>query len=154
MKKIPPELTCDTAKQHIDLDTVRAVINGRFHVMAQFARDVLRHVHREELKKLDRRDRESWALLKRARRLMVREPALLDEISRNRLQQALEHSATLYTVYAMKERLAEVWKRSATTQEHLRHALEEWCRQAEATGIQALHEFALKLRTYRLAATS
>jgi stearoyl-CoA desaturase (delta-9 desaturase) len=154
VKKIPPELTCDTAKQHIDLDTVKAVINGRFHVMAQFARDVLKSVHREELKKADPRDRAKWALLKRARRLMVRENTLLDEVSRQWLHQALAHNATLHTVYAMKQRLADVWQRSATTQEHLRHALEEWCRQAEATGIHALHQFAAKLRGYRLAPTT
>ncbi|HSW52989.1 MAG TPA: fatty acid desaturase, partial [Sulfuricaulis sp.] len=44
VKKIPPELTCDSAKQHIDLDTVRAVITGRFVVMAQFAREVMKNV--------------------------------------------------------------------------------------------------------------
>ncbi|MEK7796539.1 MAG: transposase, partial [Pseudomonadota bacterium] len=154
VKKIPPELTCDTAKQHVDLDTVKAVINGRFHVMAQFARDVMHHVHREELKKADRRDRETWTLLKRAKRLMVRETTLLDDTARTWLQQALAHNATLHTVYSMKQRLADVWQRSATTQEHLRNALEEWCRQAEATGIQALREFALKLRTYRLVSAS
>ena len=154
VKKIPPELTCDTAKQHVDLDTVKAVINGRFHVMAQFARDVMHHVHREELKKADRRDRETWTLLKRAKRLMVRETTLLDDTARAWLQQALAHNATLHTVYTMKQRLADVWQRSATTQEHLRNALEEWCRQAEATGIQALREFAFKLRTYRLVSAS
>ncbi len=133
---------------------MKAVINGRFHVMAQFAREVMHHVHREELKKLDRRDREKWTLVKRAKRLMVRETTLLDEVSRQWLQQALAHNAALHTVYAMKQRLADIWQRSATTQEHLRHALEEWCHQAEATGIQALHQFALKLRSYRLASTA
>ena len=151
VKKIPPELACDSAKQHIDLETVKAVIAARFQVMAQFAREVMHHVHREELRKTDRRDRATWNLLKRARRLMVRESTLLDEVSCQLLHQALAHNATLRTVYAMKQRLANIWQRSATTQEHLRRALEEWCRQAEATGIQALHEFAVKLRGYRLA---
>jgi len=150
VKKIPPELTCDTAKQHIDFDTVKAVITGRFHVMAQFAREVVHHVHREELKKVAPADRESWAVLKRAKRLLVREPALLDEASRERLQNALARSARLNTVYAMKEKLANIWQRSATTQEHLRRAIEEWCHQAEQTGIQALRDFALKLRSYTL----
>ena len=54
----------------------------------------------------------------------------------------------------MKEKLAEIWKRSATTQETLVHALQEWCHEAEATGIEALKGFAKKLRTYRLAPTA
>jgi stearoyl-CoA desaturase (delta-9 desaturase) len=150
VKKIPPELTLDTAKHHIDLDTVRAVVTARFHVMAQFTRDVLHHVHREELKKADPSDRESLALLKRAKRLMVREAALLDDTARNGLRKVLELNTTFNTVYAMKQKLADVWQRSATTQEHLRRAIEDWCHQAEATGIQALQDFSLKLRSYRL----
>ena len=151
VKKIPPELTLDAPKQHIDIDTVKAVVTGRFHVMAQFARDVLHHVHREELKKADPSDRESWALLKRAKRLMVKEATLLDETNRTWLRRVLELNTTFKTVYIMKQKLADVWQRSASTQEHLRHAIEEWCRQAEATGIKALQDFSLKLRSYRLA---
>jgi stearoyl-CoA desaturase (delta-9 desaturase) len=151
VKKIPPELTCDTAKQHIDLDTVRAVITGRFVVMSQFAREVMKNVHREELKKVDRTDRESWTLIKRARRLMVREAAQLDETRRQLLQRALERNDRLKTVYAMKQKLVDIWNRRATTQEHLIQALQEWCREAEATGIKALQDFSQKLRTYTLA---
>ncbi|MBI3570945.1 MAG: fatty acid desaturase [Gammaproteobacteria bacterium] len=151
VKKIPPELTCDSAKQHIDVDTVKAVITARFLVMSQFAREVMQHVHREELKKADRADRESWTLLKRARRLMVREAGLLDEASHKWLDKVLETNGTLKTVYVMKQKLQDIWQRSATTQEHLLHALQEWCREAEATGIKALHDFSQKLRTYTLA---
>ena len=150
VKKIPPELTCDSAKQHIDVDTVKAVITARFLVMSQFAHEVMQHVHREELKKADRADRESWTLLKRARRLMVREAGLLDEASRKWLDKALENNGTLKTVYVMKQKLQDVWQRSATTQEHLLQALQEWCREAEATRIEALHRFSQKLRTYTL----
>jgi stearoyl-CoA desaturase (Delta-9 desaturase) len=154
VKKIPPELLHDRAKQHVDLETVKAVITGRWHVMAAFAREVLQNVHREELKKADPNDRESWTLLKRAKRLLIRESTLLNEKHRTRLEQVLELNERLKTVYGMKQKLAEIWQRSATTQEHLRSAIEDWCRQAEATGIEALREFSLKLRGYRLAPTS
>lgn len=150
VKKIPPELACDHAKQRIDLDTVKAVITARFLIMAQFAREVMQHVHREELKKADRADRESWALLKRARRLMVREAGLLDDVSHKWLDKILEQNGTLKTVYTMKQKLQGVWQRSATTQENLLQALQEWCREAEATGIEALRNFSQKLRTYTL----
>ncbi|WP_372522996.1 fatty acid desaturase [Sulfuricaulis sp.] len=150
IKKIPPELTCDSAKQHIDVDTVKAVITARFLVMSQFAHEVMQRVHREELKKADRADRESWTLLKRARRLMVREAGLLDEASRKWLDTVLENNGTLKTVYVMKQKLQDVWQRSATTQDHLLQALQEWCREAEATRIEALRHFSQKLRTYTL----
>jgi stearoyl-CoA desaturase (delta-9 desaturase) len=151
VNKIPPELAYDTAKQHIDVETVKAVVANRFQVMAQFAREVMRHVHREELKTADRTDKEALTLLKRTKRLMVREAALLDAASRARLNSALERFQRLHTVYTMKQKLQATWQRSAATHEHLLHALQEWCHEAEATGIQALREFALKLRTYSLA---
>ena len=152
VKKIPPELTYDKAKDHIDLDTVRAVIASRFLLMAQFAREVLKQVHREELRQANRLDKTQLTLLKRARHLMVREPRLLDEAALTRLHDALAQNQTLQTVYTMKQKLADVWQRSATTQEHLIHALQEWCHEAEASGIERLHLFAQKLRTCRLAA--
>jgi stearoyl-CoA desaturase (delta-9 desaturase) len=150
VKKIPPELTYDKAKDHIDLDTVKAVITARFVVMAQFAREVMTRVHRDELRNLGPNDKSLVTLLKPVRRLMVREPRLLDEASRTRLQKALEQNQTLQTVYAMKQKLADVWQRSATTQENLIQALQDWCHEAEATGIHALREFSNKLRTYSL----
>jgi len=150
VKKIPPELTYDKAKDHIDLETVKAVITARFVVMAQFAREVMARVHRDELRNLDPNDKTRLTLLKPVRRLMVREPRLLDEAARARLQKALEQSQTLQTVYTMKQKLADVWQRSATTQENLIQALQDWCREAEATGIRELREFSNKLRTYSL----
>ena len=150
VKKIPPELTYDKAKDHIDLDTVRAVIASRFLLMAQFARDVLKQVHREELRQADRSDKTSITLLRRARVLMVREPRLLDEAARTRLKKALDQNQKLQTVYTMKQKLADIWQRSATTQENLIHALQEWCHEAETSGIDRLHLFAQKLRSCRL----
>lgn len=151
VKKIPPKPAFNITKQYCDLETVRAVISNRFQVMARFAREVMNYVYREELEKTDPSDKEEWTLLKRARRLMVREATLLDESSRRWLQKALDRNHRLKTVYTMKQKLQDIWQRSATTHEHLLQALEEWCRQAEATGIQALRDFSLKLRTYTLA---
>lgn len=151
VRKVAPVPHFNLNKQICDVDTVRAVVINRFQVMARFAADVMHPVHREEMNKLDRNDRERWTLLKRTRRLLSREPALIDEAARTRLNLALQHSGTLETVYQMKERLQDIWKRSATTHEQLRHALEEWCLQAEATGIQALRDFSLHLRTYSVA---
>jgi len=146
VKKIPPELAFNAEKYQIDIETVRAVIHNRFQLMAHFAREVLHSVHREELKKLDPADKESWKLFKRAKRLLIREPMLLDEHKRRWLDRVLHDSAALRTVYAMRENLQDIWRRSAVTQEHLRHALEDWCHQAEASGIEALRNFARKVR--------
>ncbi len=150
IKKVPPTPAFNPAKKTCDLETAKAVVANRFQVMSGFAREVLQRVYREELRKTNPEDRETWMLLKRARRLMVRETSLLDEASRRWLNKVLPDYESLATVYTMKQRLQAIWQRSAATQDALLHALEDWCRQAEATGIQALRDFSRKLKTYAL----
>lgn len=151
VKKLPPQLVSNPTKQHLDLDTVKAVVRNRFQIMSRFSREVTRLVHREELRKADRSDHSKWTLLKRASRLMKKETSHLNKRNRERLQNVLQYNATLNTVYEMKRNLQLIWERSSTTQENLLRSLEEWCHQAEATGINALTEFSKKLRTYTLA---
>ena len=151
IKKVPPKPAFNPNKQACDLDTLRAVVANRFQVMAGFGRDVLKRVYREELRKANLCDHEGSRLLKRAKQSMRHEISMLDETSRKWLARALEYNQPLNTVYAMKQRLQDIWQRSTITQEPLLQALDEWCRQAEATGIQALREFSYKLRTYALA---
>ena len=150
IKKVPPTPAFNPAKKTCDLETAKAVVANRFQVMSGFAREVLQRVYREELRKTSPEDRETWMLLKRARRLMVRETSLLDEASRRWLNKVLPDYESLATVYTMKQRLQAIWQRSAATHDALLHALEDWCRQAEATGIQALRDFSRKLKTYAL----
>lgn len=148
VKKVAPVPAFTTAKDVCDLDTVKAIIHHRFQVMARFAREVLHRVHEEEVRKAALANDQTARLLKRARRLLVREKTLIGEADHKRLQEILETNTRLQTVYVMKERLQDVWRRSATTQEQLLAALQDWCHQAEATGIQALREFSEELRTY------
>ncbi len=150
VRKKAPVPAFTSVKEHCDLDTVRAVIHNRFQVMAQFGRDVLRRVHAEETRKVAALDRQAASLLKRARRLMIREKSLIGEDDHKWLQDVLARHSALGTVYGMKERLQDLWHRSAANPEQLLTALEEWCRQAEATGIEALREFSSHLRTYAM----
>ncbi len=148
VKKVAPVPTYAAPKEACDLETVKAVIHHRFQVMARFANEVLHKVHDEEVQKAAAANRQAAKLLKSAKRLMVREKALIGEAGHRQLQEILATNSTLHTVYMMKERLQDVWRRSATTQDQLLEALQEWCRQAESTGIQALHDFSAAIRTY------
>ena len=147
VKKIAPEPVMVPAKPMIDMDTVRAVITHRFRVMAHYAEDVLERVHKEEVRLANGAYR---AMLKRAKALLVREESLMNDEAKHHLQSVLSVSQRLEIVYQYKQRLQEIWQRSTATQEHLLHALQEWCKQAEATGIQALQDFSHRLRGYSL----
>jgi stearoyl-CoA desaturase (delta-9 desaturase) len=90
--------------------------------------------------------------LRRARALLTREAALIDEAARLRLDGILAQFSNLRVVYQYRQQLQSVWARKATSPENLIKALQEWCVQAEATGISALQEFARRLRGYSLQA--
>jgi stearoyl-CoA desaturase (delta-9 desaturase) len=147
VKKVAPRPQVVEGKRCVDMDTVRAVIIGRMHVAARYAREVLAPVTRAELCRSERHCRR---LLKRTQRLLVLEGPRLDERARQRLEQVLEQSQTLKTVYQYRERLRDLWERTAPSQDALLKSLQEWCQQAEATGIQALETFSRNLRGYTL----
>ncbi len=137
----------DPDKTAIDMDTVRAVVNHRFQVMAHYCRDVVHQVHRDEMNKADASYRER---LKKVRRLLIREASLIDESARLKLREVLSDNHRLDTVYRFKLELQELWKRSSESNEKMLHALQEWCRRAEASGIQTLELFAQQLQGYSL----
>ena len=148
VKKVAPKPLVDPSKPHIDFDTVIAVVSNRFQVMAQYSKQVMARVHKDELRRAD-----SWerTVLRRAKRLLSRDESLMDEDAKQNLASVLEQNQQLHTVYHFKQRLQSIWKRSTATQEHLLHALQEWCHQAEQTGIKSLQDFARSLRSYTMA---
>ena len=67
------------------------------------------------------------------------------------MDNVLQHSSRLKTIYQLKQELAAVWARSSASQEQLLKNLEDWCHRAEASGIKALEEFSHRLRCYKMA---
>jgi stearoyl-CoA desaturase (delta-9 desaturase) len=147
VKKIATHPRLHQEKNWIDRDTVKAVLHYRFQVMAHYAKEVLVKVYKEELRHTQGTSRQ---LLKRVRALLIREESLLNEQDKINLVTILEQNQTLQTVYHYRMRLQALWQQTAVNQEYLLQSLQEWCKQAEATGIKALQEFALTLRHYTM----
>ncbi len=147
VKKVAVEPYIVAHKPGLDMDTVKALVAHRLRVMAHYAEHVLERVHAEELRLAEGAKR---LMLKRTRALLKREESLLNEDAKHTLAHALSYSQALHTVYEYKQRLQDIWRRSAATHEHLLLALQEWCKQAEESGIKALQEFAQRLRGYSL----
>jgi stearoyl-CoA desaturase (delta-9 desaturase) len=145
-------MVMDPAKEEADSDTVAAVLSYRFHVLSQYARNVLEPVHRAELARFKASDGERCALLRKARALLRREESMLSDEARARLDAALSQSATLSQVYEFKQRLSAIWQDRKASQEALVLSLQQWCREAEASGIAALQEFAKVIPRYSVAA--
>lgn len=147
IKRVAPSPRIDPRKQTIDLETVRAVIVGRMHVMRTYARQVTLPVLKMELARADVHYRR---LLARARKALVRDESRIDERARARRDAALRANASLQTVYEYRRRLQQFFFQRGWKQEDLVRALQEWCANAEASGIEALERFAERLRGYRL----
>ena len=60
----------------------------------------------------------------------------------------LAHSGVMKTLVEMRAELATVWSRSATSREQMLAHLQDWIARAEASGIRALQEAALRIRSY------
>ena len=147
IKKVAPELILDFDKPEIDLDTVSAVITNRLHIMSRYAKLVVGRVYRDEKAKANMASKK---LLRRGRRLIMRAETCMDAASRHYLDELFYHNKTMEVVYEYKQRLQLIWTEKSASQESLLHALQEWCQQAEASGIEALQEFAISMRAYTL----
>ena len=147
VKKLAPRPIFDTNKQHVDFDTLRAVVSNRFHVMSHYAHDVIKRVYKEEKAKANTASR---TLYSKGSKLLIRHELLMDAMAKQRLAVMLEESQRLQVVYEFSQKLQQIWQEKSASQESLLEALQDWCYQAEQTGIQALQEFSQSIRSYSL----
>jgi len=130
----------------LDVENLRAIIVNRMHVLRDYTRQVTLPVFETE-KTVARGN----AAFKRAKKLLIRSPSLLDESAMDKLGRVLEDSNALKTVVEFREQLSEIWSGATVSNERLLQQLKDWCREAEASGIKALEDFADRLRSYQLA---
>ena len=135
-------------EQQLGIDNLTAIIVNRMHVLRDYTKQVTLPVLRTE-KAMARGD----AAFKRARKLLVRRPTLLDDNAMARLGKLLDDNAALRTVHEYREKLSEIWTSANVSNEKLLDQLREWCAEAEASGIKALEDFADRLRSYQMAGT-
>lgn len=144
VRRVAPMLVLDEERRHLDLDTVKAIIVSRLHVLRDYYHHVTLPVLRAEMTALGGRLRAG------VDRLLRREESLLDERDRSRLGEVLSRSETLRTVYEFRARLQRLWESSTASNERLVQGFMEWCHQAEQSGVKALQEFAARMRRYSL----
>ncbi|EEG09610.1 DesA family fatty acid desaturase [Pseudogulbenkiania ferrooxidans] len=146
--KVASQVRYNTSKTCCDVDTLQAVITHRYDVLAKFAKSLHRTAV-EEIHSLRTSTPPEWKDSKVLVSLWLqRGVRTLPEQERTALEQALHSSTVLSTIYAMRQDLTALWSRSTTSKEQLVKQLEDWCRRAEESGIDALREFSRTLRCY------
>jgi stearoyl-CoA desaturase (delta-9 desaturase) len=127
----------------IDAATVRALFTNRMQVLRDYRRQVIRPVFRE----IRNRERAPTTAL-RTPHLLIRNAALLDEHSHQELRELLARHESLRVVLSFRDRLLRLWNETSSSHARALTQLRELCREAGASGIPALRDFAERVSSY------
>ena len=150
IKRTRPLAIRNKQKSHIDRDTVMAVINNRFQIMALYRRQVIAPIVNHERKVATEKTKR---IFKSAKKLLSREEHLLAPAHMEKIHSIIDTSQVLNTIYKKKKDLQAIWHQIKDHNERI-EALIQWCHEAEGSGIKVLQDFSRSLKTYTLPAPS
>ena len=144
VKNTPPKPVLADVRQACDL-TLQAVIANRYEVMSRYSK-ALRKTLDHELTHM----RELAGRFSGAHTWLQKDESKLSSDEKARLQDLMDQSKAVRLMIEMRRELTALWGRSNVTKEQLIVQLQDWCQRAEASGMQALQDFSLRLRRYTL----
>jgi len=145
VKKVPPRLAYGDVRPVADEKTLEAIIANRYEVMAGYARE-MRAACQRELHDMKARSADV-AVVKAAQRWLHRDDDKVPANIKPQLAQVRAQSPVLDKMVTMREELRALWTGTNATREQLAADLQAWCRRAEESGIAALRDFSIKLRS-------
>jgi len=145
VKKTVPRLQLGAIKPVADEKTLEALIANRYEVMAGYARE-MRRVCKAEIAALKEKQAD-LSPLKAAKRWLHRDDDKVPAAARPQLAQARAAHPVLDKMVTMREELRQMWLNTSQSREQLALDLQSWCRRAEESGIVALQQFSMKLRS-------
>jgi stearoyl-CoA desaturase (Delta-9 desaturase) len=146
-KKLPPKMAFGDVRPVADEKTLEAVIANRYEVMAGFARE-LRAACKREMEALQG-PRGDASVLEAARRWLHRDDDKVPASVKPQLARARAEHPVLDKMVTMREELRALWSSTHATRDQLSRDLQAWCRRAEESGIAALRDFSIQLRSAR-----
>jgi stearoyl-CoA desaturase (Delta-9 desaturase) len=145
VKKTPPKLRRGTFEALATENTLEALIANRYEVMANYAKE-MRRACKAELTTLKAKRGDMTNLIA-AKRWLHRDSDKVPTTALSQVAQARAEHPILDKMVAMREELRQLWLNTTMSREHLTAELAAWCHRAEASGIAALQEFSIMLRT-------
>ncbi|MFC4297833.1 acyl-CoA desaturase [Castellaniella hirudinis] len=150
VRRVAPRLRlrAPAAADTLGPDQLQGIIAHRYEVLARYS-GVIKTAVGHELKALKLRQRRGERLLlRRCRKWLVRDAAALAPQEQAQVDHALSLAPALSTLVQMRRELTALWESSSASSEQLLADLRAWCRRAQASGIEGLEEFALRLGRY------
>jgi stearoyl-CoA desaturase (delta-9 desaturase) len=151
VRKVAPQMRVGPVQVQADSKTLEALIANRYEVMANYAKG-MRGVCAAEITRLKAQgsaNAAAWRNLRLAQRWLHRDVQRLPQEVRLRLETAVESAPELKLLVTMREELRALWTRTNVSVDQLVIDLQDWCQRAENSGIAALSEFSMRLRTVR-----
>ena len=145
VKKVPPKMSYGAVRAVADEKTLEAIIANRYEVMAGYARE-MRVACKRELDNL-KSSRGDATVLQAARRWLHRDDDKVPASVKPQLAQVRAEHPVLDKMVTMREELRALWSSTNATREQLATDLQAWCRRAEESGIAALRDFSIRLRS-------
>ena len=145
VKKTPPKLQRGDLLPVATEKTLEALITNRYEVMAGYAQG-LRSACKAELAVLKAKRADMTTLLA-AKRWLHRDNDKVPASALPHVAQARAEHPILDKMVTMREELRQLWLNTSMSREHLTAELAAWCHRAEASGIAALQDFSMMLRT-------
>ena len=145
VKKLPPKMAFGEVKPVADEKTLEAIIANRYEVMAGYARE-MRAACQRELDGVKARSADA-TVLQAARRWLHRDNDKVPADVKPQLAVARAEHPVLDKMVTMREELRALWSSTHASREQLALELQAWCCRAEESGIAALRDFSIRLRS-------
>jgi stearoyl-CoA desaturase (delta-9 desaturase) len=145
--RVAPVPKVAAPRRGVDLQTLHAVVSNRYDLLANYAIEV-RRTFSEELAALrvSSAERARYSALRRW--LAKPDVRTIPAAQQQTLREFLSHSGVMKTLVDMRCELAAIWERSSHSREQMLVQLQDWIARAEASGIRALQDAALRMRSY------
>jgi stearoyl-CoA desaturase (Delta-9 desaturase) len=131
----------------VDVQTLQAVIANRYDLLARYARG-LRATLNEELHRLSLPAAEKQRFAALRRWLRKSDVATIPPAQQQTMRDLLAQSRAMRTLVDMRAELAAIWERGSVSRDQMLANLQDWIVRAEASGIRALQDAALRIRSY------
>ena len=144
-KKTPPKAAYGDIRPVADRNTLEALIANRYEIMAAYANG-MRETLRAEVQTLQARSANT-AVIKAVKLWAHRDEEKVPAAVIADLAAARKVLPALDKMVVMRQELRQLWLNTALSRDQLVVDLAAWCRRAEDSGIAALRDFSVKLRT-------
>ena len=144
-KKTPPKAAYGDIRPVADRNTLEALIANRYEIMAAYANG-MREALRSEVQTLQARSANT-AVIRAVKLWAHRDEEKVPAAVVADLAAARKVLPALDKMVVMREELRQLWLNTALNRDQLVANLAAWCHRAEDSGIAALRDFSVKLRT-------